>query len=219
MPISIAFCKMEWLTIAQLMCRWALELGEKEQDLTYILLLDAVNGRLDDAGPLRDGQRSGLRIITSENKAGFIKGRFLHDLQRTGELYSALDRIVVMKEAILVFAALRELPAPSWWANNSTALCHAATTDAHSTTTHPTSTITDPAKRRGRRRKKGQAVEKAMREDIEQGRLTIVELSNMLEKNLVARYGVSRETARKARDAVLSEMSAMTELPPTKGGK
>jgi hypothetical protein len=47
--MSIPFRKMEWLTIAQLMCRWALELGEKEQDLTYIFLLDAVNGRLDDA--------------------------------------------------------------------------------------------------------------------------------------------------------------------------
>jgi hypothetical protein len=45
-----------------------------------------------------------------------------------------------------------------------------------------------------------------MRGDILAGRLTSVGLRDMLEKDLAANYGVSRDTARKARDVVLSEM-------------
>jgi len=41
-----------------------------------------------------------------------------------------------------------------------------------------------------------------MRNDIRQGRRTVAELSNMREKDLAAEYGVSRDTARKARKAV-----------------
>lgn len=44
-----------------------------------------------------------------------------------------------------------------------------------------------------------------MRNDIQHGRHTVAELENMLEKNLATNYGVSRDTARKARDAVLLE--------------
>jgi len=44
-----------------------------------------------------------------------------------------------------------------------------------------------------------------MRNDIQQGRRTAAELESMLEKSLSAIYGVSRDTARKARKAVLSE--------------
>jgi hypothetical protein len=44
-----------------------------------------------------------------------------------------------------------------------------------------------------------------MRADLRQGRRTVPELKNMLEKNLASTYGVSRDTARKARNAVLSE--------------
>ena len=59
-----------------------------------------------------------------------------------------------------------------------------------------------------------------MNEDLEQGRLTESALKNMLEKNLADKYGVSRETARKARDEVLSEMSRMSETQfPTKPTK
>jgi Bacterial regulatory proteins, gntR family len=61
--------------------------------------------------------------------------------------------------------------------------------------------------------KKRDQVKEAMREDIRLGRQTPVGLRDMLEKDLVADYGVSRETARKARDAVLSEMPPRTELP------
>jgi hypothetical protein len=42
-----------------------------------------------------------------------------------------------------------------------------------------------------------------MRKDLENGTLTIVDLRGMIEKQLAARYGVSRETARKARYYVL----------------
>jgi DNA-binding GntR family transcriptional regulator len=47
-----------------------------------------------------------------------------------------------------------------------------------------------------------------MRNDIQQGRLTVVQLENMLEKNLKTAYGVSRDTARKAHEAVMSELNS-----------
>jgi hypothetical protein len=61
------------------------------------------------------------------------------------------------------------------------------------------------ARRRGARPKKFEQVRGAMRGDLQQGRLTLAELKNMLEKELAADYGVSRDTARKARNAVLAE--------------
>jgi DNA-binding GntR family transcriptional regulator len=42
-----------------------------------------------------------------------------------------------------------------------------------------------------------------MRRDIREGRLNLASLSEKLEKNLAEVYCVSRDTARKARDAVL----------------
>jgi len=45
----------------------------------------------------------------------------------------------------------------------------------------------------------------AMRADITAGKLNVRELESMLEKDLAPRYRVSRDTARKARNAVLSE--------------
>jgi DNA-binding GntR family transcriptional regulator len=47
-----------------------------------------------------------------------------------------------------------------------------------------------------------------MRNDVQGGRLSVAQLENMLEKDLEARYGVSRDTARKARVAVLSELNS-----------
>ena len=47
-----------------------------------------------------------------------------------------------------------------------------------------------------------------MRDHIRLGQLTPLELENMLEKNLATKYGVSRDTARKAREAVLSELNS-----------
>jgi hypothetical protein len=62
-----------------------------------------------------------------------------------------------------------------------------------------------PARRRGARPQKFEQTRDAMRNDIQQGRRTLAELDIMLEKNLSELYGVSRDTARKARRAVLSE--------------
>ena len=44
-----------------------------------------------------------------------------------------------------------------------------------------------------------------MKCDIQAGKLTVASLRAMLEKNLAETYEVSRDTARKARAAVLSE--------------
>jgi hypothetical protein len=68
-----------------------------------------------------------------------------------------------------------------------------------------TSNAAGSARRRGARPKKFEQVRDAMRSDMQQGRLTAAALKNMLEKNLAENYGVSRDTARKARNAVLSE--------------
>jgi hypothetical protein len=46
-----------------------------------------------------------------------------------------------------------------------------------------------------------------MRNDLQHGRRIMSELEAMLEKDLSANYGVSRDTARKARKAVLSEFA------------
>ena len=63
------------------------------------------------------------------------------------------------------------------------------------------------ARHRGPRPKKREQARDAMRSDIQRGRRTVAELESMLEKNLSANYGVSRDTARKARTAVLSEFA------------
>jgi hypothetical protein len=58
---------------------------------------------------------------------------------------------------------------------------------------------------RGRRPHKREAVEESMRKDIREGCLTPDSLRNMMEKQLTGRYGVSRDTARKARNNVLGQ--------------
>jgi hypothetical protein len=114
------------MTIAQLTGTWSFELAEGgedpkqcEQNLVHILMEDIVNARLDASGPLVDGQRLGLRLITPENRAAFIEGPQLHDLVRTKEAW-ILHRVVVMKEAVLDFAQRHQLRSPSWWTDSST---------------------------------------------------------------------------------------------------
>jgi DNA-binding GntR family transcriptional regulator len=51
-------------------------------------------------------------------------------------------------------------------------------------------------------------VEQAMRSDIREGRHTLADLQEMLEKNLAGTYGASRDTVRKALNQVVSEYSA-----------
>jgi hypothetical protein len=62
------------------------------------------------------------------------------------------------------------------------------------------------ARRRGRKPEKIERTKEAMRRDISERKLTIDDLKAMLEKQLVEKYGVSRTTARDARNAVLSEI-------------
>jgi hypothetical protein len=61
------------------------------------------------------------------------------------------------------------------------------------------------ARRPGPRPKKLEAVKGAMRKALAEGKLTREGLHDALEKQLVDDYKVSRDTARKAREAVLSE--------------
>lgn len=212
--MSILFRTKEGLTVAQLARAWSAEIpGAKqdpqqfEQDLTQLLLEDIINKRLDDAGPLADGRRLGLRVITPEGKAGFLEGHQARDLIHSGDaLAFSLNRIVVMKEAALYFARRHELPPPSWWIDTIAA-----------STEPPNHLASDPLRKaaskspaeaglkrpRGAKPKKLEQVKEAMRNDIRDGRLTVAELNDMLEKDLAAQYGhVSRDTARKARRAV-----------------
>ncbi len=62
------------------------------------------------------------------------------------------------------------------------------------------------AANRGRRPTKRNEVIAKMRLEIEEGRLTPEDLKDMIEKTLAADYNVSRETARKARAAVLGDI-------------
>jgi hypothetical protein len=59
--------------------------------------------------------------------------------------------------------------------------------------------------KRGPEPKTGNAVKEAMRKDLREKRLTVQQLVGMVEEALAARYGVSRDTCRKARKAVLQE--------------
>jgi hypothetical protein len=120
--VSILFRTKEWLTLAQLARAWGDELAKDErgrqhyvQDLVHRLNEDIVNGRLDDSGPLHSGRRLGVRLITPESKAGFIEGHQLVDIFINDQTTRILNRVVIMKEAVLDFARRHQLPPPSWW--------------------------------------------------------------------------------------------------------
>jgi hypothetical protein len=208
-----------WITLHQLARAWAGELpgAEKdpkgfEQDLAQLLLEDIANGRLDDAGPLVDGQRLGLRIVTPDFRAGFLEGRQILDALRSGgDAEFLAHRIVVMKEAALTFAQMHDLPLPSWWRNASTDLPTTAPDDTIGTAASKSGTpIENPAnlalpRSRGREPKKLNRTTEAMKDDIQQGRLTASQLETMIEIKLAENYGVSRDTARRARNAILSD--------------
>ena len=123
--MSKVFRAKGWMTIAQLTGAWSSELTEGGEDpkqcehnLVHILMEDILNGRLDDSGPLHDGGRLGLRLITPENRAAFIEGPQLLDAIRTKEPW-LLHYVVVMKEAVLDFSQRHQLPSPSWWNDSS----------------------------------------------------------------------------------------------------
>ena len=56
----------------------------------------------------------------------------------------------------------------------------------------------------GRKPTKLETIKKAMKQDLDEGKLTEAELREMLEKNLASTYHASRDTVRKARKRVLS---------------
>jgi hypothetical protein len=81
-------------------------------------LQDIINGRLDNSGPPREAQRSGLRLITEEGAAGLIEGGQLRD-PVLNDYPWVLTRVVIMKEPVLDFAQRHELPLPSWWVDTA----------------------------------------------------------------------------------------------------
>jgi hypothetical protein len=183
-----------------------------------------ISGRLDEAGPVADGQRLGLRRITDEGKAAFIEGNQLRELIAVANIpeWRAFiwNRLVVLKEAVLDFARRHQLPPPSWWADGS-GPSNEQTSDAHLAVERQPS-LPDPLaawppsvpasappafrRQRGPKPKKLEQVKEAMRGDLQRVRYTKAGLQAMLEKELAVIYGVSRDTARKARNAVLSEI-------------
>jgi hypothetical protein len=215
--VSILFHTKGWLTLYQLARAWAAELPGAERDpkvseqnLAQLLLEDVVNGRLDDAGPPVEGQRLGLRIVTPDFRAGFVEGRQILDVLRSGgDAEFLAHRIVVMKEAALAFAQRHNLPPPSWWQNGAVDLPITASEGINETAALKSGTPIENSanlaspRSRGREPKKLNRTEEAMREDIRQSRLTASQLDNMIEVKLAEKYGVSRDTARKARNAVL----------------
>jgi hypothetical protein len=140
--MSILFHTKGWLTVAQLARAWTAEIPgaaqdpqQFEQELVQILLEDIVNKRLDDAGPLAEGRRLGLRVITPDGRTGFLEGHQVRDLIPPGNaLTFFLNRIVVMKEAALDFARRHELPPPSWWTDALADSTKLATHLAHDNT-------------------------------------------------------------------------------------
>ena len=211
--MTIVFRTKGWLTLPQLVDAWGSELakvGEEpnrsQKALEHVLLEDIINGRLDHTGPLQDGRKRGLHLEFG-GRAYFVEGHEIRTLMASDPWFS-LHRIVIMKEAVLDFAKRREIPPPSWWTDGTSVSTDAGvtTTGTHSIAASPIPVPAHSARPRGRRSKKLDQVKEAMREAIRLGQKTPDGLRDMLEKDLAAGYGVSRDTARRARDAVLSEM-------------
>jgi hypothetical protein len=70
----------------------------------------------------------------------------------------------------------------------------------------PHDRLTNP-RNAGRKPTKLEKAKEAMKRDIRDHKVTPANLKEMLQKNLAEKYGVSRETACKARDHVLSEIN------------
>jgi hypothetical protein len=124
--LSVLFRTKPWLTCSQLVRAWASELAESstsanqvERDLEHFLVEDIVNGRLDEAGPLEQGRRLGLRLITPKGQADYLERDQASRLLLAGSFSFVSGQILIMKEAVLDFARRHELPPPSWWTDAS----------------------------------------------------------------------------------------------------
>jgi hypothetical protein len=211
-PVPIVFRTKEWLSLPQLVDAWGPELAKVGEEpnrsqtaLEHVLLEDIINGRLDYTGQLEAGRKRGLHLEFG-GRAHFVEGHEIRTLMADPSF--SLHRILIMREAVLDFAARREIPPPSWWTDGNSISPDAGVTTkgAPSIPASPMQAPTHSARPRGRRPKKLDQAKEAMREDIQFGQKTPDGLRDMPEKELAAGYGVSRETARRARDAVLSEM-------------
>jgi hypothetical protein len=130
----------------------------------------------------KNGRRLGLRL-DHHGRGEFIEGHEVHALIACSEPISP-HKILVMKEAILDFALRREIPPPSWWADNTSVSPDAGVTtkDSSSIASSPMPAPSHVPSRRGRKAKKLDQVKAAMREDIQLGRQTPDSLRDMLEK-------------------------------------
>jgi hypothetical protein len=81
-----------------------------------------------------------------------------------------------------------------------------ATASLHVPATSKAPAVSVPRGVRGRKPRKREMIEQAMKRDILEGRTSLATLQEMLEKNLVEFYDASRDTVRKARNAVVSEL-------------
>jgi hypothetical protein len=168
---------------------WAKELVgadtiQSEDDLWDILRRAAIAGRFDKSGPRIDGCRLGLRHIDRNGRLRSVRGSVLFGTDVYLPFRAMADCIYVTKSALLAFGADPSgLPPPSGLADRRPKL----------------------PRKRGRRPTKREQVIEQMRRDITQGRKSWESLRDMLEKELEDNYGASRDTCRKAREAVLAE--------------
>jgi hypothetical protein len=70
------------------------------------------------------------------------------------------------------------------------------------------------SRRRGPKPDVGNKIKESMRTDLREKQVTCQQLSQMKEEAMVARYGGSRDTCRKARNTVLSEPEFLENGPP-----
>jgi hypothetical protein len=198
--VSLLYRSKRWLTLAQFVPVWASELAggepkdQVERHLWHYIYEDIINGRFD--GP-EIGQPWGLLFINGDKRPVPVRGWVL--IEKLGlPVGRFCHRLLVAKAALLDFARRHDLPLPSWWADPTSA-------SKKSVTIARLRTETSVGKR-GVKPVTFERVKRRMREDINEGRQTIDGLRAELQKKLAATYGVSRETACKARDAVLSEI-------------
>jgi hypothetical protein len=102
---------------------------------------------------------------------------------------------------------------PNGWEDRPISLIELSTADVinvFSGDTRPNSSDGRPVNLRsaGRKPRKLEKVKEAMKRDIRTRKRTKTMLRDMLEKNLAREYDASRDTVRKARDQVLSEINS-----------